>query len=157
MTTDFTDLKQAFAQFATGVVIVTCDSEIGPLAMTANSFSSVSLDPALVLWCAGKGSKRCDAFTQAPYFAIHVLEAEQAPLAKHFARSGDDFSLCPWQRGNHSVPLLEKSLARFECRQYNKVDAGDHSIIVGAVERFEISKGAPLIFAQSGFGTYQTT
>lgn len=90
-----TDLRRALGQFGTGVALMTAQTEVGPLGMTANSFSSVSLEPPLVLWSAARSSKRHDAFVKAKSFCIHVLSAEQRDVAQHFAAQGHDFSPTP--------------------------------------------------------------
>ncbi len=145
-------LRDAFGKFATGVTIVTCDSGIGPLGMTANSFSSVSLDPPLVLWSAAKSSQRCAAFERAHHFAIHVLSDAQVEMCKGFARQGDDFSGLDWSLSQNRVPLLADHLARFECTQHAVYDGGDHSIILGRVTSVTVKEGAPLVFAGGAFG-----
>ena len=83
--------RDALGRFATGVTVVTTDSEIGPLGITANSFASVSLDPPLVLWSPAKSSRRYEAFAEAKDFAIHVIGAEQAEISARFSRDGTAF------------------------------------------------------------------
>lgn len=140
--------RTALGQFATGVTIVTCDSADGPMGMTANSFSSVSLDPALVLWSPGKASQRHDSFVSARNYAVHVLSADQADLCNAFAKDPHAFDMADWMLNTQNVPLLENCLARFECTQYAVHDAGDHSIILGQVDLVSQNEGTPLIFAQ---------
>ena len=147
-TTDNTRLlRDAFGQFATGVTVVTAQSDQGPVGMTANSFSSVSLDPALVLWCPGKSSKRYAAFASAQHYAIHVLSADQADLCWQIARDGYTLGEMGLEKNAEGVPVLPGCLARFECRQSMIHDGGDHSIIVGEILRASHAKErAPLVF-----------
>lgn len=138
--------RDALGQFATGVTVVTTMSEDGPLGITANSFAALSLDPALVLWAPGKFSRRFMAFDQAAYFAIHVLRADQAALAHHFAANGTDFNLSGLSAGVEGTPLLAGCLSRFECRRFAAHDGGDHRIIVGEVLRVTTTTGEALGF-----------
>ena len=104
--------RHALGKFATGVTIVTCDSEIGPLGMTVNSFASVSLDPPLVLWSPARASKRCAAFEAAEHFAIHVLNEDQQDHCNVFAKEGDNFDALDWSLSENGVPLIEGCMAR---------------------------------------------
>lgn len=145
------EFRSALAQFPTGVTIVTCDSEIGPLGVTANSFTSVSIDPALIMWCPTKSSKRYDAFMAANHFAVHVMPVEKKELCLSFSRSGQAFDDVDWHFSNKQVPLLDCSLARFECKRFADYDGGDHSLLLGLVEKASVFEGVPLTFSQGGF------
>lgn len=145
--------RDALGKFATGVTIVTVAGAEGPVGMTVNSFASVSLDPALVLWSLDKTSYRYPFFMEAAYFAVHVLDENQAALALDFARNTNAFEGCEWHYGSNNVPLLDECLARFECRRNVVHDGGDHSIIVGNVLQFQHRHGEPLVFASGKFGT----
>ena len=149
------DLRRAFGRFGTGVTVITTQAAIGPLGFTANSFSSVSLDPALVLWSMGKASQRHDAFATASHYAVHVLRADQLPLAGHFARQGQGFDEIAHEMSGDGVPLLHGTLARFECRAYDCHSAGDHSILIGEVLRATVSEGTGLAFDQGRYGQFQ--
>jgi flavin reductase (DIM6/NTAB) family NADH-FMN oxidoreductase RutF len=150
-------LRQAFGQFGTGVTIVTAMTERGPLGMTANSFSSVSLDPPLVLWSAARRSKRHDAFTAARHYTIHVLGAHQGALAQHFATEGEVFDPFPWSESPDGAPLLDGCLAAFHCETHAIHPAGDHSLILGRVKHAAIAEKAHsgLIFHQGTFGDFR--
>ncbi len=156
-TADAKGFRNALGQFGTGVTVVTCQSAQGPIGITANSFASVSLDPALVLWSPGKFSKRYDAFCNATHFAIHVLAEEQQGLGSAFAKNGYDFSPTDWSLSEDNVPVLNGCLARFECVQAAAHDAGDHTIIVGQVLRLQTNPGKPLIFSQGQYGGFAPT
>ncbi|SFR53390.1 NADH-FMN oxidoreductase RutF, flavin reductase (DIM6/NTAB) family [Yoonia tamlensis] len=128
-------LRDAFGRFATGVTIVTVATPNGPMAITANSFSSLSLDPPLVLWAPDKGSRRFAHFAQAEHFAIHVLAADQEDLCWRIARDGAGLAEMAPATNAEGVPVLAGCLARFECRHYASYDGGDHEIVVGQVLR----------------------
>jgi flavin reductase (DIM6/NTAB) family NADH-FMN oxidoreductase RutF len=140
-------LRNAFGRFATGVTVVTTGTEGGPVAITANSFSSVSLDPPLVLWSIGRHSRRFDAFANSSHYAIHVLAEDQADLCWRFSKSGSDFADLDLVWNEHGVPLLPRALARFECSVADRFAAGDHMILLGRVLELETQEGAPLLFA----------
>ncbi len=133
-------LRDAFGKFATGVTIITAQTPDGPLAITANSFSSVSLDPAMVLWCIDKRSKRFDAFAQAQHYAIHVLSQAQSDLCWNVARDGQCLRDAGLHLNHENVPILTQCLARFECRQHQVHEAGDHAIILGHVLRATLAE-----------------
>jgi flavin reductase (DIM6/NTAB) family NADH-FMN oxidoreductase RutF len=140
------ELRDALGRFATGVTVVTTMTPRGPLGITANSFSSVSLDPPLVLWSPARRSRRFPAFEAAPHFAVHVLSAGQRWLAEHFARAGGGFAPVEFGAGIGGVPLLEGCAARFECRHEARYDGGDHLIVVGLVLRLVQADLPPLLF-----------
>jgi flavin reductase (DIM6/NTAB) family NADH-FMN oxidoreductase RutF len=140
-------LRNAFGRFATGVTVVTTGTADGPVAITANSFSSVSLDPPLVLWSIGRHSRRFDAFANSSHYAIHVLAEDQADLCWRFSKSGSDFGDLDLSWNEHGVPLLPQALARFECSVADRFAAGDHMILLGHVLDLETQDGAPLLFA----------
>ena len=145
------EYRQALAQFPTGVTIITCMSKIGPLGITANSFTSVSIDPPLIMWCVTKTSNRYTAFMQADYFSVHVLSEHQKELALAFSKSGQAFDNINWSLNAHNVPLITECLACFECRRYADYVGGDHSLLLGLVEQVSVFEGAPLTFAQGRF------
>lgn len=150
---DTRPLRDAFSRFATGVTVVTCPSEQGPVAMTVNSFSSISLDPPLVMWAAARSSRRYAAFVGAACYAIHILNADQKPLCDLFADDGFGLAQIDHACNADGVPLIGDCLARFECRQTALHDAGDHAIILGQVERFEVQSGDALTFFAGSFAT----
>ncbi len=146
--------RDALGCFGTGVTVVTTGSATGPLAITANSFSSVSLKPPMVLWCAAKSSLRHDAFVASADYAVHVLAREQLETALHFARSGYDFDAVPWRENAAGIPILEGCLARFECRRTARHDAGDHTIVLGQVMRAASRPGAGLLYKRGQYGGF---
>ena len=138
-------LRQCLGRFATGVTVVTCNDAHGrPCGITANSFSSVSLEPPLVLWNIAKVSNSLEAYLNAEHFAINVLADHQQDLASHFARS--DHTL-------FDRVQTTRSLACFECQTHKVHDSGDHYIIVGRVDRFRTEPGSPLLFYAGQYAT----
>ena len=129
--------RDAAGQFATGVtVITTVDGGGVPVGFTANSFTSVSLDPPMILFCLGKTSESLPAFAAAAGFAVHILSARQLEVSIRFASKGiDRFEGLDWTPGVHGVPVIDGSLAVFECSSTHAYDGGDHVIFVGTVER----------------------
>jgi flavin reductase (DIM6/NTAB) family NADH-FMN oxidoreductase RutF len=146
--------RDALGQFGTGVTIITAEGSDGPMGMTANSFASVSLDPALVLWSPAKSSTRFPIFADAKHYAIHVMREDQQALAGQFARNGQSFDQCDWSRSAEDVPILNDCLARFECVGEAQHDAGDHVILVGRVLRARLCSGKPLLFAGGKYGRF---
>ena len=119
------------------------------VGLTANSFSSVSLDPPMVLWSLARSASCAPVFRDAEYFAINVLSARDAELSSHFARSGEDkFArfAARFQAGLGGAPVLDEAAATFECHSRHRYYGGDHIIVIGVVERYAHSERAPLVF-----------
>ncbi len=146
--------REALGCFGTGVTVVTTSAHDKPVAITVNSFSSVSLDPPLVLWCLGKDSNRYDAFSTTRHYSIHVMAEEQQQQAINFARNGLDFSHASWEADSKGRPVLAGCLARFDCQLFERHDAGDHLILVGEVENVMYRTGKGLIFKRGQFGSF---
>jgi flavin reductase (DIM6/NTAB) family NADH-FMN oxidoreductase RutF len=146
--------RDALGCFATGVTVVTISGPDGPMGFTANSFSSLSLDPALVLWSPAKSALRYPHYAAAKHYAIHVLAEDQADMPARFSRGGAGFSGLDWQPNDENVPTLTGAIARFDCAQYATHDGGDHLIIVGNVLRLTLEEGEPLVFAKGRFGRF---
>lgn len=147
------DLRRALAQFATGVTIVTTRTPDGtPVGMTANSFSSVSLEPPLVLWSVSRKASSCEAFRMCERYAVHVLALDQLALAKRFAtRGADKFGPGDWRESDSGLPRFDGCVAWFECANRAQHPEGDHIILVGRIEAFELRAGPPLIFHDSRY------
>lgn len=140
-------LRDGLGRFATGVTVVTCAGPDGLHGMTANSFSSVSLEPPLVLWNIAKVSRALRSFLEARHFAINVLSADQQALSEKFAQTDrPGFDDIDYELSAHGVPLLRATLACFECRTREIHDCGDHHIIIGEVKKFRSTDGRPLLF-----------
>lgn len=149
---DVAAYRQALGAFATGVCVVTADGAAGPLGITINSFTSVSLTPRLVLWCLDEGSERWAPFSQAERFSIHVLDAGSEALARRFAKGGGRLDQGEYRRIEGVAPRLDGAAARFDCRTHARITMGDHSIIVGEVERFEAGAGPTLTYFRGRYG-----
>lgn len=147
------DFRHALGRFATGVTVITTQTENGPVGFTANSFASVSLDPALVLWSAARASARFPIFAAAKTYSIHILGEDDAALAARFIRGGAGFDGLATTRSAGGSPVIPQTLARFDCHQHSLHDGGDHLIIIGRVTHFSMRHGAPLVFSQ---GTYRS-
>ncbi len=145
---DLRDLRSALGQFATGVTVVTTLGSNGrKVGMTANSFTSVSMEPPLVLWCPSKRSPSLGDFEDSTHFAINILASDQHVLSRQFATpSTDKFAGAETSEGIAGIPLLDGAVATFQCRTVSRHDAGDHVIYVGEVEKYENTGGAPLVF-----------
>lgn len=141
-------LRQCLGRFATGVTVVTCaDAKRRPCGITANSFSSVSLDPPLVLWNIAKSANSLHAFLDAPHFAFHVLTAEQQELSAHFAKTDHTlFDDVEFEWTERRVPILPGCLAVLKCSTEQVHDCGDHYIVIGRVDDFVVADGDPLLF-----------
>ena len=148
--------RNALGQYATGVTVVTCCRGDEPFGITINSFTSVSLYPALILWCLAQNSERYNIFATAQYFAVHVLSAQNVVLCRAFADSASAFHHTSYQRNDKGVPLLDDYLCRLECKHWRDDDGGDHRIILGQVERVSVCAAQPLVFAQGRLGTFQS-
>ena len=134
---DARTLRDALGCFATGVTIVTTRDDAGlPIGLTANSFTAVSLDPPLILFCLAKSSGNLERFRAADHFAINVLHIGQQPTSGVFARSTEDrFQDVAWEAWDTGAPILSGSLASFECATHEVVEAGDHLVFIGRVLR----------------------
>jgi flavin reductase (DIM6/NTAB) family NADH-FMN oxidoreductase RutF len=145
--------RHACGRFATGVAIATVVDVNGvPHGLTVNSFSSVSLDPPLVLVCLGHAIAAIDAFRQATHFGLSILGADQVALSERFARKLDDrFDSLAWRRGEMGVPLLRGTIAAMECESRHRFEAGDHDILVGEVMRAEWNDEPPLLYFASDY------
>lgn len=132
-------LRNVLGMFATGITVVTAAGQGVPCGMTANSFTSVSTAPPLVLVCVLREAKVHEAILQSGAFGVSVLSAEQTPVAQHFAnkarpRGDREFDVVDWVPGRHTgAPIVSNTLAWLECRLKAVYDGGDHSIFLGSV------------------------
>ena len=128
-------LRDALGCFATGVTVVTCVDVAGaPAGLTVNSFTSVSLDPPLLLVCLAKPAASSAALVAASHFAVNVLQTGQQPASIRFStRDQDRFGTTPWSTGEAGAPILKDSMGVFECERYAVHDGGDHHILIGQV------------------------
>jgi flavin reductase (DIM6/NTAB) family NADH-FMN oxidoreductase RutF/pimeloyl-ACP methyl ester carboxylesterase len=152
---DSGEFRRALGSFLTGVTIVTTVSAEGePRGFTANSFASVSLEPPLVLVCIAKKALGHSAFSTSKGFAINILSESQKAQSGIFAsKAADKFATVTWQPGQSGNPLIDGSVAVFDCAMHKLVDAGDHSILIGRVRDFSHNGAQPLGYCR---GTYVT-
>ena len=142
-------LREVMSSFPTGVTIVAaCDPQGAPYGLTVNSFTSVSLDPPLVLICIGHGSSCHDRLSASSSFSVNILSASQAELARRFSRELSDgrFEEVSWSPGELGDPIVEGAVASLECSVHEVLAAGDHSILLGRVERATRSDRPALLF-----------
>ena len=156
---DIRDLRRAFGHFATGVTIVTTlDADGVPCGFTANSFTSVSIDPPLLLVNIARSAFGCDAFTKSRGFAVNILAHNQRELSNCFARAGTDkFANLNWQAGATGSPVIEGVVAWFDCEHFEQVDAGDHIILIGRVVKYGYDTHAPLGFCRGAYVSFGLT
>jgi flavin reductase ActVB len=147
------EFRDTLARWASGVTVVTASAGDTPIGMTAASFSSLSLDPPLVLVCVARGAQSHDGLVQAPGFAVHVLGASQAEMSALFARPGPEkFAGYPRETGPYDVPLLPFGVARLVCETHTTQVVGDHTILVGRVVSTELAGTDPLLYCNRGYG-----
>jgi flavin reductase (DIM6/NTAB) family NADH-FMN oxidoreductase RutF len=148
-----TEFLRTCAKFPTGVTIVTVlDAEGSPHGMTASSFTSVSLEPPLVLVCVDHRATVLAHLRRARHIGINILSEDQQHLSAHFARRGHDrFDGVEWYAAHGGVPLIPGALAWFECSIQRLVEAGDHDIVIAQVLDAEHLDGRPLVYFESGY------
>ncbi|MBN9426128.1 MAG: flavin reductase family protein [Burkholderiales bacterium] len=151
--------RKALGCFATGVAVVTTVTAAGaPVGLTVNSFSSVSLEPALVLWSLRRQSSACEIFSQASCFAVNLLQSAQEDISTRFAsRGAEKFEGLRIRHGLDGVPLLPDCVAAFECRTVRTHIEGDHLLFIGRVERFTLHPDTePLIYCRGAYARRQS-
>ena len=156
---DAAAFRHAMGHFVTGVTVATTVGPAGePVGMTANAFTSVSLDPPLVLLCIARSTASFRAMDQAERYAVHILTADQQATSSAFARSAAEgarkFGDVRWSRAADGLPLLEDFLARIECSVVDRVELGDHVGYVGRVDAVQTHvTAAPLAFFRGSYGS----
>ena len=145
--------RRTCAQFATGITVVTTlDSEGRPHGMTVNSFSSVSLDPPLVLVSIDLRNAILGHFISSSWFAINVLAEHQEDLSRRFSSPSENrFLGVNWHAGASGTPLLDGVLAQLECSVVRTFEAGDHTVLIGEVRSARHTEGRPLVYFDSGY------
>jgi flavin reductase (DIM6/NTAB) family NADH-FMN oxidoreductase RutF/DNA-binding MarR family transcriptional regulator len=154
MTINVKDFRRALSQFPTGVtVITTVDSDGKPIGVTASSFNSVSVNPALVLWSIDKSAFSLESFEKSEYFAVNVLSQDQVSTSNRFAGRGEDkFNGVIYNQGAGACPLFKGSVAQFECKTWAVYEGGDHLILVGEVIKYEFDDAkSPLVFSRGSY------
>jgi 3-hydroxy-9,10-secoandrosta-1,3,5(10)-triene-9,17-dione monooxygenase reductase component len=140
--------REVLGHFATGVTIITASDDGEPVGLAANSFTSLSLDPPLVLFCVGNSSSTWPRIEHAGTFAVNILGEGHEELSQLFATRGvDRFSQTPWHAGVSGAPVLDEAIAYLDCRLEAQYPGGDHTIVVGRVLDLDLREGArPLLF-----------
>ncbi len=153
MTDPHRPLKTAFGRFATGVAVASAFKDNGDIvAITINSFASVSLEPPLVLWCLEKSATAYDYFTKAAGYGVSVLHNDQEAISNRFAQRADvPAEKDLFESQNSGAPLLKKRLAGFDCELVECHEAGDHVILIAKVIAFDSQPGAPLLYFASNY------
>jgi flavin reductase ActVB len=157
---DVSAFKQAMGRFPSGVVIATTVDGVGrPWGFTASSFTSVSLDPPLILVCPAKTAECHPVFAAATLFSINVLRSDDEALARRFATRGapkfdsDDFAY-----GDYGLPLIRDAVASLVCRKFADYDGGDHTVIVGEVQAVHLADGSDsLVYYRQTFWRFAET
>ena len=154
---DQQQLRAAFSTFLTGVTVVTTKAADGtPVGFTANSFTSVSLDPPLLLVCLSNTLNCMAAFEQTEHFAVNILASNQQDVSNTFASyDGDRFQKTPHRVGNNGCPLLDDCSAWFECEIHQRIEAGDHIIYVGRILDYQFEESDPLGYSRQGYFSLQ--
>jgi flavin reductase (DIM6/NTAB) family NADH-FMN oxidoreductase RutF len=151
--------KQAMGNYPTGVTVVTAfDENDKPMGLTVNSFASVSLEPLLVLWSINNGAGSYKDFLKTEKFAVNILASDQEDLCTLFSsRVEDRFGDCDWKKSELDLPILSDSLAVLQCKVFKKVDAGDHTIMIGEVLDIHNEEKEPLLYHRRTIGAIPET
>lgn len=152
-TFDINSLRNAMGSFMTGVTIVTTETPDGERrGFTANSFTTVSLDPPLVLVCLAEKAESYEAFNKADVFAVNILHESQRESALRFAsKRPNKFEDIAATRGRFGAPILDGSICWFECTGHERIVAGDHLILIGRIVDYASNEGRPLGYFRGGF------
>jgi len=151
--------RTVMRRFPTGVTVVAVEDRSGqPWGLTVSSFTSVSLDPPLVLICVDRASETHDRILDSAGFGVSVLAASQAPVATRFASDPSEgrFDDVAWRRGPAGLPLIEGASAWLECRVHGVVEGGDHSIILGAVHESGVGEAPSMVYWEGAFGSVES-
>jgi flavin reductase (DIM6/NTAB) family NADH-FMN oxidoreductase RutF len=153
MPIDKQEFRRVLGHFAAGVTIITTVGDDGtPYGLTATAFTSVSLEPPLVLVCVDKRSESHPHFHTSGVFAVNFLATDHEPLSRRFAVSGGDkFTDLSIRAGVTGAPILADALGHLDCRTVNVVEAGDHTIFVGQVEGAGARDGDPLLYFRGAY------
>lgn len=149
------EFRDAVGSFATGVCVITANPQgVEPFGMTVNSFASVSLDPALVLWSIQNDSDCFEAFEQAERFTVNVLAEDQRDISNQYAKKNQhDLSKAHYRLGKTATPVLRGAVSSLECEVWARYPGGDHTIIVGKVLEMSYNRNEePLVFHAGQYG-----
>jgi flavin reductase (DIM6/NTAB) family NADH-FMN oxidoreductase RutF len=149
------EFRQALGYFAAAVTVVTVQREDGtPAGITVTAFSSLSLDPPLVLVCIDKRAKLHDTFQQGSSFAVNILKDDQEHISRRFASSEpDQFREIGYSPGPLGAPLIPSVVCAIECKVVDLLAGGDHTIVVGEVDSTRVNDGKPLLYFRGGYAS----
>jgi flavin reductase (DIM6/NTAB) family NADH-FMN oxidoreductase RutF len=155
MPLDPMEFRRTLGCFATGVTVITVvDPEGKPRGLTANAFSSLSLDPTLILVCVDHRSDTFPVIGPASAFAVNILGETQREVSQRFAGKGEDkFMDVPYHAGKTGAPVIDGALAVIECLVHSAHEAGDHTIFIGNVQHVEHGQGKPLLFFRGNYAS----
>lgn len=157
MTVDQREFRDTVGCFATGItVITTVDEDNNPVGLTANSFTSLSLDPPMVLFCIDRNVASFDAFHANRHFAVNILSADQQEVSKRFAKSGPEkWSGVEFETWSSGCPILTDCIANLECEIDSVYEGGDHVILVGVVRQMACHDGElePLLYFRGRYAS----
>ena len=147
------EFRRALSRFASGVTVVTLRDKTGkPHGITVSAFSSVSLDPPLILVCIDNNAGSHRAFHESKRFVVNILSEEQSEHSNQFASHiADKFLNIHHHEGLEGIPVLKNALVNLECRLVQDFVAGDHTVFIGEIERAHINEGNPLVYYQGGY------
>ena len=153
MPIDQIEFRAALGRFASGVTVVTTkDADERLHGITVSAFSSVSLEPPLVLICVEKSAGSHDALIESKSFVVNILSLSQAAISERFATQlHDKFNGVEFESGIDGIPVLAGCLVNLECRLQNSCDGGDHTIFIGEVENVSIMDGSPLVYFHGNY------
>lgn len=146
--------KEAMGNYPTGVTVVTAfDENQKPMGLTVNSFASVSLEPNLILWSIDKRANSYQSFLNTDKFSVNILASDQSDLCTLFSsKVADRFSQCDWKESELNLPILSNTLSTLQCKTYQQIDAGDHTIFIGEVLDIQNASKEPLLYHRRKIG-----
>lgn len=151
------EFRNVMGHFASGVTVITADDDGNPVGSTASAFTSLSLDPPMVLVCLNKSSHTAQVIHATKRFGVNIVGEDGPDLAMRFAARRDDkFSGLDWHRGAHEVPLLDQALASVECSVVEETQGGTHYVFIAAAETATLHPGSPLAYYRGRFGRVET-
>lgn len=152
MSLDQDAFRAVLGRFASGVTIVTVLGANGrDYGMTVSAFSSVSLEPPLVMVCIGEEASLEPMIAEATHFGVSILASDQEPLSRRFAAHGERFDGVGFTRGDSGMALIDGALAFMECRIVARHRAGDHTVVIGEVEAASVADQRPLLYYRGGY------
>lgn len=156
VTFDGAKFRQVLGHFPTGVTVITAMTDGQPVGFAVGSFASLSLDPAQVLFCAGKQSSTWPKIKSAGRFCANILADDQEDVCRMFASKGDDkFAEIGWKHSGNGSPLIGGALAYVDCEIADAVESGDHYVVIGRVTDLDVQhEGGPLVFFRGGYGRF---